>query len=534
MDGNYIRVQSGPSKRYFLSLVQECDPLLKKLVDRIIAICPSYSLVVSFNENNDNCLVNQALNAFISANIKEYFVLLSQLEIMDHQKALTLQKMWYIINPFFPNFEILSSVCNRIRKGGCVGGAVLSILHEKTQNVVGNMKAYAFCLEMTKTACEPYFRILEHWLTRGTIHDPYGEFFIEENKQLKGEEIEDDIYWEHYFQIIPNRVPLFLKKFADKIFMTGKYISVIRKTMKECANLPKCERFEYTGEERIFYQTIENSYASVSKMLLNLMLKDLQLLEHIKTIKHYFLMDQADFIEEFMDAASDELCKDINDLMPARLESLLQLAVRTSVINDESHADNLGIEVISESILYQFSKVLSYGDDEVDDQLDELNDDMNGYQAVALKYKVKWPLTLILNHNTLKYYQMLFRYQFYCKSIEKQLKSIWLNWKNTKSRCMKDSNNRAALLIGFLRQKMMNFVQNLCYYMSVEVIEPNFHMFIEKAQSNVHNIDEMIAEHNKMVENILNSCMMNDKYAFRHVSKMLQLCVSFYNLVKVI
>lgn len=58
-------------------------------------------------------------------------------------------------------------------------------------------------------------------------------------------------------------------------------------------------------------------------------------------MKHYFLLDQGDFIVQFMDMAEDELRKNIDDIIPTRLESLVELALRTSSANHDVYKDNI-------------------------------------------------------------------------------------------------------------------------------------------------------------------------------------------------
>lgn len=60
-----------------------------------------------------------------------------------------------------------------------------------------------------------------------------------------------------------------------------------------------------------------------------------------RSVKHYFLLDQGDFIVQFMDMAEEELQKDIDYIMPTRLESLLELALRTSVVNEDKYKDDV-------------------------------------------------------------------------------------------------------------------------------------------------------------------------------------------------
>lgn len=58
-------------------------------------------------------------------------------------------------------------------KGDCMGGSTLSLLHDRTFNYTGDSQAQELCLYLTKAASVPYFEILEKWIYRGIIKDPY-------------------------------------------------------------------------------------------------------------------------------------------------------------------------------------------------------------------------------------------------------------------------------------------------------------------------------------------------------------------------
>lgn len=60
-----------------------------------------------------------------------------------------------------------------------------------------------------------------------------------------------------------------------------------------------------------------------------------------RSIKHYFLLDKGDFIVQFMDMTEEEMKQDIENIMPTRLESLLELALRTSTANVDPFKDDL-------------------------------------------------------------------------------------------------------------------------------------------------------------------------------------------------
>ena len=62
-----------------------------------------------------------------------------------------------------------------------------------------------------------------------------------------------------------------------------------------------------------------------------------------RSIKHYFLMDKGDFFVHFMDLTEEELKRPVDDIVPSRLEALLELALRMSTANTDPFKDDLKV-----------------------------------------------------------------------------------------------------------------------------------------------------------------------------------------------
>lgn len=103
-------------KNYTLVVDNGTDKLLKTLVERIITICPLYSALTFFIENHDLGLVNQALIAFMREIIKDYFLLVTQLESQHRVGDMTLQKMWYFLQDIYTSLNILKQISYKIRQ----------------------------------------------------------------------------------------------------------------------------------------------------------------------------------------------------------------------------------------------------------------------------------------------------------------------------------------------------------------------------------------------------------------------------------
>lgn len=536
VEGEYVHVKnSDDSKNEKLFAIDDSsDPSLHEMVKRILPLLSHYSTITHFIDEKSHFgygLVNHALSAAMRHLLKDYFILIAQLEHQHRQNTLSLQKLWFYIQPTMRTMEVMASIADIINKGDCFGGTVLTVLHDKTATLTGDSKSQELCLYLTQAACVPYFEILERWIYKGIISDPYSEFLVEDNELVKKEELPveySDDYWEKRYTIRREQIPIFLEKVADMILRTGKYLNVIR----QCGDDIKCpdaETIVYTVRERQYVERIEAAYHFASRKLLDMLMDGADLMGRLRSVKHYFLLDQGDFIVQFMDMAEEELQKDIDDIMPTRLESLLELALRTSVVNSDKYKDDVRVELLPYDLLTQMFKILRISAEDQKEYGDISNTLLTGLEAFAFDYEVKWPLSLVINRRVLACYQMLFRHLFYCKHVERLLGNVWTLNKVAKTFSLDASCSYSSAFA--LRQRMLNFIQNLEYYMMFEVIEPHWHTFQSKMLE-VSNVDEVLLCHNDFLESCLKDCMLTFPELLQVVVRLIKLCVTFSNFMQ--
>ncbi|XP_007897077.1 gamma-tubulin complex component 2 isoform X1 [Callorhinchus milii] len=536
VDGKYITANSlmGRQNRLF-AVDPTLDMSIKELVNRILPLAASYSSVTRFIEEKslfEYGQVNHALAAAMRALVKEYMILVTQLEHLQRQGLLSLQKLWFYIQPTIRTMEILASIATSVEKGDCMGGSTLSLLHDRTFNYTGDSQAQELCLYLTKAASVPYFEILEKWIYRGIIQDPYSEFMVEEH-ELQKEKIQEDYndkYWDRRYTIIQHRIPSFLQKMADKILSTGKYLNVVRECGRD-VTCPDAKEVIYTLKERAYVEQIEKAYNYASKVLLDFLMKEKELLERLRSIKHYFLMDQGDFFVHFMDLTENELKKPVDDIIATRLEALLELALRMSTANTDPFKDDLKINLMPHDLITQLLRVLAI---ETNQEKTIIHPDpteiaLSGLEAFSFDYVVKWPLSLIINRKALTRYQMLFRHMFYCKHVERQLCNVWIGNKVARQYSLHSAKWFAAAFT--LRQRMLNFVQNIQYYMMFEVMEPTWHI-MENNLKSASNIDEVLSHHTSFLDNCMKDCMLTNMVLLKIFSKLMSLCVMFTNCMQ--
>ena len=105
----------------------------------------------------------------------------------------------------------------------------------------------------------------------------------------------------------------------------------------------------------------------------------------------------------------------------------------------------------------------------------------------------------MLSKNAIIKYQLIFRHLFHCKHVERQLSSSWLK----QQACKGLTGVTACFSASYgLRQRMLHFLQNLEYYMMFEVLEPNWHVLLQKLGA-ARKLDELIAQHNGFLDKCL-------------------------------
>ncbi|XP_039745770.1 gamma-tubulin complex component 2-like isoform X3 [Pararge aegeria] len=532
--GNFIvhqPVKDTYDQRTFL-ISDELDDALKQIVQEMLPLASNYSIVRRFIESCDmwSGQVLHALVGAIEVLLKDYYTMIAQLETEHMSENLTLQKLWYFVLPTMRTMQVLAAIVTSIGKSELRGGAVLTVLHEKTSILMGDARAQEISLFLTERACRPYLNILDQWIHKGTIVDPFQEFMIEDNELINKEELPVDYsadYWEKRYSVQRDRVPKFLDKFTDIILRTGKYLNVISQCGKSIAK-PNTEEIKYSLREQNYGAIIQKAYAFASKSLLELLLKEYDLMGRLKSVKNYFLMSQGDFIVQFMDATEQELSKKIDDIIPSKLESLLGLCLRLSAASHDPYNEDMRVELLPYDLQFQMFKILSIETEEENEY--KQNKDclpLTGIETFSFGMEVKWPVSLILNHKAIACYQMIFRHLFFCKHVERLLCRVWLYNKVVK----RFSEARLYADAFALRQRMLSCVQHLQYYMCVEVIEPSWCQLIQSLDK-VNNVDEVLERHNDFLESCLGDCMLTSPQLLKAVTTLCLVCVQFCTFIQ--
>ncbi|KAH8340783.1 hypothetical protein KR059_006884, partial [Drosophila kikkawai] len=475
--------------------------------------------------------VINALNAALTDVSHDFYLLLMQAEDELERNELTMQKLVYYMQPTLWVMEEIWTTMFGLQQGELRGAAVLTHLHGRIKRLEGDREAQKVIIGLMGKAAEPYMRMLQLWIQKGVIVDRQQEFLVEDYEEVHCNQLPEhysDGYWEKRYTLRRDHIPSFLEKYSDKILRTGKYLNVVRQCGKRVMPTQQMHlEYDPTSEQHV--SVINEAYYFAARMLLDVLLAENDLMGHLQSVKRYLLLNQGDFTMQFMDACEDELSKNVDLVLPMTLENLLGLTLRISSARDDPYKDHLHCELLPYDLVTQMSKIIKEDNKEeywqTQDRLD-----LSGLECFAFSYEVKWPVSLVLNHLAISKYQMLFRQLFYCKHVERQLCKIW----KENSIAKKFSPQAAELYRSAftLRQRMMNAIQNLEYYMMIEIIEPNWHIFIEKMQA-VENVDNVLQLHQDFIDSCLKNCMLSESsHLNRAIFKLCKICLKFCDFIQ--
>jgi gamma-tubulin complex component 2 len=578
------------------------DPSLRDLTGEMLKIASHYSALEAFvavQSREEFGMVNHALCAAIRKILKDYLILIAQLEnqlltnsgFTLHQLHLHTMPTSHLLSQLHSlGLEILKknslldddvddsiddiddfdNILESLREGGelglgnipgkriCKGGAVIGLLNKRLAAMSGDPAARTLLNSLLREASRPYMTMLNEWLHRGDIKDPHAEFLVKEQKSIRRERLEEDYtdeYWEKRYTIRENNVPPQLESVKDKVLLAGKYLNVVREcggvdVSKEVKDVPK------TFDDPRFLENVNSAYAHANSSLLNLLLTTHALPARLQSLKHYFFLDQSDFFSYFLELGASELKKPAKSVNVGKLQSLLDLVLRQpgSIAAQDPFKEDVEIKmnevgltewlmrVVNVSGLDQDGAPMTVETYQTPAPTNSADGDKGiiGFSALELDFSVPFPLSLVISRKTVLRYQLLFRYLLSLRHLETLLVGCWqdhskvASWRHRSSDPKVEQWKRRAFT---LRARMLVFVQQLLYFSTSEVIEPNWQGLMARLRTGEERpssqglnasrdreptsspvgrtVDELMQDHVDFLDTCLKECMLTNSKLLR-------------------
>ena len=444
----------------------------------------------------------------------------------------------------------------------CKGGSVLRLLTKRLAAMAGDPPARQLLSLLLKEASRPYMAMLNEWLHHGNVRDPHQEFLIKEQKSIRREGLEQDYtdeYWEKRYTIRHEIVPPQLDSLKDKVLLAGKYLNVVR----ECGGIENASRnldastdIPHTFDDPRFAENVSGAYAFANRSLMALLLTTHALPARLRSLKHYFFLDRSDFFAYFLELTHSELRKPAKNVNTGKLQSLLDIVLRQpgSVAAEDPFKEDVKVVMNDVGLTGWLMRVVNVQGMDADATSlstytpaagstvgDKEEKDISGYEALTLDYSVPFPLSLVVSRVTLTRYQLLFRYLLSLRHLEILLTNSWTE--HTKIRAWNhkskgDGDAAVAKKIEnwkrrawCLRSRMLCFVQQLLYFCTSEVIEPNWLAFMSRlsdsdeeedgvdgndiSTKNRRTVDELMQDHVDFLATCLKECMLTNSKLLR-------------------
>lgn len=576
---------SGPSYKILPGL----DPSLHDLTQSMLKMATYYSSLQAFVDVQSRAefgAVNQALCASIRKHLHDYLVMIAQLEtqfltsdtftvhVLNIHTIQTSQMMLHLYtlaqdllkrngllddesDEEEDSADDYENILENLRDGGDLmpggmggkkiskGGIVLGLVTKRLESMSGDPAARALLTSLLRDASRPYMVMLNEWLHHGGINDPHSEFLIKESKSIRRERLEQDYtdeYWERRYTIRDHDVPPQLEAVKDKVLLAGKYLNVVR----ECGGVDVSKVVEdvpATFDDARFLDNVTNAYAHANESLMQLLLTTHALPARLRSLKHYFFLDPSDYFSYFLELGGSELRKPVKSVNTGKLQSLLDLVLRQpgSIVSLDPFKEDVKVEMNEITLTKSLQRVVNITGIEQGESLQPLasnnpsdSSDKNaiGFTSLQLDYSVPFPVSLVISRKTVWRYQALFRYLLSLRYLESQLSNTWQTQTRGIGWAHKSSSPGARALelwkrrVWTLRARMLVFVQQLLYFCTAEVIEPNWAKFMERLKTGeeeeggavakpMRTVDELMQDHVDFLDTCLKECMLTNSKLLR-------------------
>ncbi|KAJ8977301.1 hypothetical protein NQ317_009318 [Molorchus minor] len=368
-------------------------------------------------------------------------------------------------------FQILLSMIRVIEKDNVHGCLLIGRLHKYSINTI-------------------FYRHLCNWIIYGDLVDAFEEFFIVDGKTAD----ENFLYPEQLAEIMMEsnsthsllkkskvRRPPLVRKFLinwrmlpmfmseetmESILFMGRIVWIVRNDPKQST----CDRYQikykrdiWEGKDMEYYkkvqslesqtfnkiefqQTIEECRIKLTKYLWSVMLDEGNLIQHLQLIRDYYALGRGELFQQFITVAENHIKEVTSDSIIQNLNFIfLETARKIYGENDKTY---LKFELTSSNI-----------------------DRRIPWARLQINFEIKWPLHIVFHPKVMELYNKLFCYLLRLRKTQIDLHRLWAEHVSGKQRIDRR--------VWTLRQNLMFLVNNLQYYLQVDVIEAQFSLLLK-------------------------------------------------------
>ncbi|XP_012144940.2 gamma-tubulin complex component 4 isoform X2 [Megachile rotundata] len=425
-------------------------------------------------------------------------------------------------------FSVLNSIIQEIRTQKTHGCKLLQCLHQNMHTGIPEVKLalekMAYCVHVV------FYKHLTSWLLYGHLEDMYNEFFIQkvsenqsslilvDNKSNCMESMNAKFnadMWNYDIQI--DMLPSYIRpSLATKILTIGQTIIMFGNDPRQKKDFSTVDQIENPiwGDKEYEYflklqnlqkksifniiefeHTIDELKQCITELLWRVAVEEAQLVQQLKLVKDFFLIGRGDLFLEFIRLTAHLLNKPPTNHTSRDINLAFQIALRKMHLNDENAMDsfNFIVPVPSEENDDDEVESTEFTEKEREDPIER-----RGWGMIILKYKVVWPLHLLFNPSSLNDYNTLFRFLLRVKKTQIDLWNLW-------SEHMYCKNIDIGVIQ--LRNNLIFIIDNLQYYLQVDVIESQY-TIMEINMKNTRNFEDVQKAHSIFLANVMSQTFL--------------------------
>uniref|UniRef100_A0A8C7L1S7 Gamma-tubulin complex component n=1 Tax=Oncorhynchus kisutch TaxID=8019 RepID=A0A8C7L1S7_ONCKI len=418
------------------------------------------------------------------------------------------------------------------------------ILETVYKHSCGGLPPVRMALEKILAVCHGVmYKQLAAWMLHGLLLDQSEEFYVKQGPSAGGaaanqEEDEEDLgigglsgkqlkelqdlrlieeenmlapslqQFSLRAEMLPSYVPI---RVAEKILFVGESVQMFENhnhSPSRAGSILKHQEDMFATElHRLkqqplfslvdFENLIDGIRSTVAEHLWTLMVEESDLLGQLKIIKDFYLLGRGELYQVFIDHAQHMLKTPPTAVTEHDVNVAFQQAAHKVLLDD----DNL-LPLLHLTIDYQGKESKdATGTREGATPPQESSPrevPPTGWAALGLAYKVQWPLHILFTPAVLEKYNVIFRYLLSVRRVQSELQHCWalqMQRKHLKS-------NQTDAVKWRLRNHMAFLVDNLQYYLQVDVLESQFSQLLQQINS-TRDFESIRLAHDHFLSNLL-------------------------------
>lgn len=402
--------------------------------------------------------------------------------------------IYHQIDRFQPLFFFLLKLISGVRTQRLHGCMILDFLQKNSLH--GNNNICEAVQIIQRSVYVVFIKQLYQWLIYGKPVDPYGEFFIQQidetaSKTANGPNSIQNTYstpsettsvntelwrYEVSYVLLPYYFPT---TWAENVLLSGQTVLAFNSYPKdihrrlESLDEPDEPPVSLWGDQeyeifRKFQELQKEEVINVGKLeqivnvikscvtehLFKISMRDADLCNQMKLIKDFYLLGRGEMYHEFVKLARPLTTKKLSDGSQRELNRAFSIAAASVNVSDDAEQFTF---MIPKENLENYEQTSS-----------------SFFNSFILKYKVKWPLHLLFSPKVLDRYNEMFRFLLRIKMTQYDLQGLWGLHRDMKY----EKNNEVVLF----RSKLQFLIDNLQYYLQVDVLESQFSILMTAIQ----------------------------------------------------